>query len=397
MFCMLLPAEVKLHVFSFLTAKELGEAASVSREFKTLAMDDSLWRRFFVKVVAKPDSSPPSRVCHSAVVYGDRMYVFGGHVPDPLNFIRDVKDDFYSYHLTTKKWEPVVLRSGSEPLPFKTEHTAVVHKNCMYLFGGYSNGTLGYRDVSVYEYNFDTKTCTRVEAGGTVPPDRSAHTAVVYKDNMYILGGWDGSVSNNDFYVYNFDSRTWAEVEYAGPPPPCVRSHSAVVYEDSMVVFGGYGENTHPTGIFIFHFPSKRWREIKTSPPSAPVTPSSHSATRPSSPNKPYTSSPIFDKDSAKGPCGRSRFRMVYYQESLWVFGGWDRLSYFADLWRFRLDTLTWHKIDAFFDLKGGVGQHSLVVHQGRMYLYGGYCAESKAPHPHLYIYKLPKMVYAEA
>lgn len=413
-FSLYLPDEVKLHIFSFLTVKELCDMASVSRDFKILALDDSLWRRFFVKVALAKDP-PPARVCHSAVVYGERMYVYGGHVPDALNFIRDVKNDFYAYHFATKKWEAIVPRNGSEPLPYKTEHTAVIYKNSMYLFGGYSNGTLGYRDVSIYEYNFDTRTCVRVDAGGTVPPDRSAHTAVVYKDNMYILGGWDGTVSNNDFYMFHFETRTWSEVEYEGLPPPFIRSHSAVVYNDSMVVFGGYGENIHPTSIFIFHFPTKRWDEIKASAslasslslpsPGGKTASSSYGCVSSSSGggNTAGSSSGEDDKDPysslhgiVTGPCGRSRFRMVYYQQSLWVFGGWDRKSYFADLWRFRLDTRTWHKIDAFFDLKG-VGQHSLVVHQGRMYLYGGYCADSKAPHPHLYIYKLPNMSCAEA
>jgi len=248
-----------------------------------------------------------------------------------------------------------------------------------------------------------------------VPPDRSAHTSVVYKDNMYILGGWDGSVSNNDFYMYNFESRMWAEVEYTGISPPCIRSHAAVVYKDSMVVFGGYGD-VHPTNIYIFHFPSKHWEVIHPRIPSVSVSSSSKtgdvlsfstdtvpnpalpplpsSPTSPSSlPSSPAPSTTPFNYNSiigpAGGPCGRSRFRMVYYQESLWIFGGWDRRSYFADLWRFRLDTLTWHCIETNFDLKG-VGQHSLVVYQGYMYLYGGYCADSKAPHPSLYLYKLP-------
>jgi len=233
------------------------------------------------------------------------------------------------------------------------------------------------------------------------------------------LGGWDGSVSNNDFYMYHFESRKWALVESAGASPPCIRSHSAVVYKDSMVVFGGYGENVHPTSIFIFDFITKYWTTIKPripssisngkvygdadspnhlpslsprSPQSSPA-PSTPSPSPPSSPSASASPSSSFASPSigpASGPCGRSRFRMVYYNESLWIFGGWDRKAYFSDLWRFRLDTLTWHIIDTNFDMKG-VGQHSLVVYQGYMYLYGGYCADSKFPHPYLYLHRLPK------
>lgn len=52
----------------------------------------------------------------------------------------------------SKKWESIHSKSEIS-LPYKTEHTAVLYKNCMYLFGGYS-GSLGYRDTAIYEYNF---------------------------------------------------------------------------------------------------------------------------------------------------------------------------------------------------------------------------------------------------
>jgi hypothetical protein len=239
LFNLLVPNEVKLYIFSFLTARELCTLALVCRDTKILAMDDSLWMRFFMKIdyIVENNFPPSARVCHSAVVYGERMYIYGGHVPDALNYIRDVKNDFYSYHFDTRQWALVEMAPGSERLPLKTEHTSVVYKNAMYMFGGYADSAVGYSDVAIYEYNFDTCMCSRIEAKGQAPPDRSAHTAVVYKDSMYVLGGWDGNVSNNDFYVFHFPSRVWEEVKYSGSPPPCVRSHSSVVYKDTMVVY----------------------------------------------------------------------------------------------------------------------------------------------------------------
>lgn len=360
-FLMYLPDEVKLHIFLYLSVPDLCSIAQVCKIFNLLSSDDGLWRRFFVKLHTR--DTPAARVCHSALVYGDKMYVYGGHVPDAMNFIRDVKNDFYSYDFVHKKWDTVGF-SNDNALPYKTEHTAVRYRNCMYLFGGYS-GSLGYRDTAIYEYNFDTKLATRIEAVGTLPPDRSAHTAVVYKDHMYIFGGWDGIESNNDLFRYHFDTRTWSEVRAnaGSAQPPRVRSHSAVLYHDYMVVFGGYGENAHPNTIFAFHFPTGVWEEIK------PV---------------------------GAGPCGRSRFRMVSYDDSLWCFAGWDRKSYFNDLWRFRLETRTWQRIEAAFELHG-VGQHSLAVHKGCMYTYGGYCSDKKAPHPGLYAYRLPACTISPA
>jgi len=399
-----IPDEVKLIIFSYLSLNELCKLSYVSKDIRALSLDDGLWMSFFVKMnpavnpVLDRDEHepfiPPARVCHSAVIHGERMYIFGGHIPDPLNYIRDVKSDCCAFHFPTHSWEPILPSPKGEPFPSKTEHTAVVHQNTMYLFGGYSNSTTGYSDVDIYAFNFDTRICERVNATGNAPTDRSAHTAVVYQDSMYVLGGWDGDVSNNDFHAFHFPTRVWSRVAYTGFAPPSVRSHATVVFKDTMLVFGGYGEQIlHPTSLYIFHFLEGRWEEISfdVSPTSSSLTSSLSSS---SISNVGFPSSP---KQTFTGPCGRSRFRMVYYQESLWVFGGWDRQSYFADLWRFRIDKKVWHKVDASFDLQG-VGQHSLVVNQqGYMYLYGGYCPVAKAPHPHLYAFRLPQPRNAEA
>jgi len=56
---------------------------------------------------------------------------------------------------------------------------------------------------------------------------------------------------------------------------------------------------------------------------------------------------------------------------------------------RFRLDTYTWHSIDVAFQLQG-VSGHSLVLHKGCLYVYGGFCADSKTAHSNLYAYPLP-------
>lgn len=310
------------------------------------------------------------------------MYIYGGHIPDPLNYIRDVKNDMYAFHFKTRKWAAITAADGSPPFPSKTEHTGVVHGDSMYLFGGYSNGTMGYSDIDVYAVHLLSRSVERIPAVGEAPSDRSAHSAVVYHDHMYIFGGWDGTTTNNDFHAFHIPSRTWARVEYSGISPPCIRSHATVVYKDSMLVFGGYGELVqHPSSLYIYHFLGKCWEEIQF----APSLCLSSSAQVPAGPSA-----------VIKGPCGRSRFRMVIHNHSLWVFGGWDRQAYFADLWRFRLSTRVWSHVSTDFELQG-VGQHSLVVSDNQMYLYGGYCSVAKAPHPHLYIYRFPRPRNEEA
>jgi hypothetical protein len=49
----------------------------------------------------------------------------------------------------------------------------------------------------------ETKQVNKIECKGSVPQGRSAHTAVVYNNDIYIFGGWNGGASNNEFFRYN--------------------------------------------------------------------------------------------------------------------------------------------------------------------------------------------------
>jgi len=43
----------------------------------------------------------------------------------------------------------------------------------------------------------------KIECKGAIPQGRSAHTAVIYNNDIYVFGGWNGGASNNEFFRYN--------------------------------------------------------------------------------------------------------------------------------------------------------------------------------------------------
>eukprot|EP01133_Synstelium_polycarpum_P008231 gene8231-9678_t len=177
------------------------------------------------------------------------MYVYGGHLPDSHTFIKDVKSDLHEFNFDRKKWNKKTPKGIA--LPEKTEHSAVVYKESI--------------------LNLETFEGTTIQGKGEVPSGRSAHCSVVWED-----------------------------------------------YID--------------------------------------------------------------------GPCSRSRLRTVVYGNYLWCLGGWDRSSYYNDLWRFNLETRTWTKINSNFELNG-IGQYSLVTHKNQIYIYGGYNPSTSSPQPNLYTY----------
>lgn len=76
---------------------------------------------------------------------------------------------------------------------------------------------------------------------GDIPPPCRAHTATLVDRRLVVFGGGEGPVYRNDVYVLDTLTRCWTKAEFpedtAQPPPR--RAHTAVLYKNKVWVFGG--------------------------------------------------------------------------------------------------------------------------------------------------------------
>ncbi len=116
-------------------------------------------------------------------------------------------------------------------------HAAVVYKNFMYIFGGYDGS---YRS-DFHEFDLDQLTWRPVVSvgGGRSPRARYRSTACVYRDMMILFGGHDGTRHLADVHLFDFVNQAWSLLAATGVPPMPRDSHVSVTYRDSMYVFGG--------------------------------------------------------------------------------------------------------------------------------------------------------------
>eukprot|EP01080_Neovahlkampfia_damariscottae_P002030 gene2030-1537_t len=194
---------------------------------------------------------------HTASVYKDKLYVFGGY--DGKNYLGSL----YEYDFTLKKWN--LLLKDVKNLTDRAFHSSVIYKDKMYIFGGYN--LFGCRDSSVWEFSFKQKIFTKLLLSGENPPPykRRNHTAVVYKDSMYIFGGFSDKEYFNDFFRYEFLTRTWTEIKnHFGVIPTPRAVHTAVVENHLMYIVGGYADEKRSNNISVFNFITYEW--IKLTP-----------------------------------------------------------------------------------------------------------------------------------
>jgi len=340
---MSLSSEIHILIISYLPTAEIFSGISLTcKRFSELCKRSLVWQGKYFKVAFDNQTVVPGPLlCHSAVPFKDengnyQMIFYGGNLSN-TNIIENVKKDIWCYQFDQKKWHKSL--GAHKAL---TEHTSVVYKNNMYIFGGngglvenYSNNVLSYPLPFKPENVF-----TRIETQNTSPPARSGHSAVVYQNSMYVFGGWNGHTSLSDFHSFNFETQTWKKLESQGECPTKRRMHCTVVYKDFMYLFGGYDESRPARSdneLYRYHFKTDTWELIKC---------------RGTIPN------------------GRSRAAAIVKDNFMYIIGGWDRVVHFDDSFRLDLDKFTWYQER--IDLNMKIAQQSCVVMEDWMVMYGG-------------------------
>ncbi len=175
------------------------------------------------------------RVSPAFVVFKDRMWVMGG----TENFYEDtdenLKNDVWS-SADGKEWK---LEVEHAEWPRRTNPQAIVFDNKMWIMGGgrWTPETVPMNDVWCSE---DGVEWTQVLDAAPWKP-RMWFETVVYRDRMWVLGGWNRFNGNFGDVWYSKDGKDWTELK---SDVIWQNRHelSAVVFKDKIWVYGGYAD-----------------------------------------------------------------------------------------------------------------------------------------------------------
>jgi N-acetylneuraminic acid mutarotase len=93
-----------------------------------------------------------------------------------------------------------------------------------------------------------------------MPTPRTEVTAAVLKDDIYVIGGFDESSQVTDIVeVYNITNNTWTK---AAPLPEPLHHTATASYDDKIYVIGGYTAPWSPSNkLFIYDPVQNKWQE----------------------------------------------------------------------------------------------------------------------------------------
>jgi hypothetical protein len=95
-------------------------------------------------------------------------------------------------------WLEIRRVKGVRPKP-RYRHSAVVYQDTIFIFGGVDTQQQRFNDI--FSYETETRKWSEVETHGLPPKERTFHKAVIFSNVMYIVGGFDGSRLNDLYHI----------------------------------------------------------------------------------------------------------------------------------------------------------------------------------------------------
>ncbi|RFU76751.1 hypothetical protein TARUN_5478 [Trichoderma arundinaceum] len=184
------------------------------------------------------DKLPSKRRAHTACLYKNGIYVFGGG-----DGVRALNDIWRLDVSDTSKMSWRLISSAEKPSQGSRErrpkargyHTANMVGSKLIIFGG-SDGGECFDDVWIYDVERHIWKLVNIP----ITFRRLSHTATIVGSYLFVIGGHDGHEYCNDVLLLNLVTMTWDKRKAYGLPPSGRGYHGTVLYDSRLLVVGGF-------------------------------------------------------------------------------------------------------------------------------------------------------------
>lgn len=160
-----------------------------------LNLEKMIWRR----LDSENQSFPPKMDSHSCVYYKERLVFFAGYINGYRSNL------IHIFEIPSESWEVLQLNGPQS----RSNHSASIYKNFLYIFGGLDEDHSALNDF--WKLNLETWHWSQINLKGDSPAARSGHTCTIYRNYLILFGGIKeiGHETNELFYC-NLESHEWA-------------------------------------------------------------------------------------------------------------------------------------------------------------------------------------------
>jgi hypothetical protein len=185
---------------------------------------------------ATPKAGWSPRLAAGAVAFKGRMWILGGTENYYFGDGKSIKNDVWS-SADGKEWR---RETANAPWSPRAYHAAIVHGDKIWVLGG-GNYVPKYHALNDVWCSSDGVKWERATEKAPWPP-RIWFSAVVYRNRMWVLGGWSNNPSRNWGDVwYSRDGKQWKQLQSKVIWKER-HEHSAYVFKDRIWVAGGHAQ-----------------------------------------------------------------------------------------------------------------------------------------------------------
>lgn len=239
--------------------------------FGNFPLDDDVWRfdphQNIWAQLRTTGCKPPSLQEHTLVEYNYQLYLFGGQVSASNN-----EQSFWKLDLATCEWQSLSVRSsklGAHLRPTNRRgHSAVIYNNSMYIYGGFED----FRGSSnqLWEYQLANQRWelrNLSSSSASHPEPRHSHSSIVYGDSMYVYGGLSNLKPLSDLWRWSWPEKRWFKEKTRGSSPGQLHGHTAIEAFGSMFVFGGERKGRATRSLWRLNLSNMSWQKIRPKGP----------------------------------------------------------------------------------------------------------------------------------
>lgn len=265
---------------------------------------------------------------------------------DVLNPVVGSLTDLTSFRNTTFRYTTTVAATTSSFIDYSDAplkrggHSCISFNSSPIVFGG---GNIPYLNDVLY-YDFSKQHWRAMNTTGTAPSPRTGHCAhLINVNKMIVFGGENATTRFNDVFLLDLVTNAWSSPSIIGTPPTGRSFFASVMMSATeMLVFAG------KTGTNPGSYVNNLWKlDIST-----------------------FTWSEVADPSP---PAARAFMSAVYYGTKMYVWGGRNGSgSTIAQHRSYDTSTNTWQNIGVLPNDPSARCFHSVCLHNGFMYVFGG-------------------------
>lgn len=234
------------------------------------------------------------------------------------------------------KWNKVEFTNLA--LPRVKNHTTISSSSGLFIFGGYDGNS---HQSNLYKVDLKGKVFLNVKTNGELPCGRNGHTATLYENEIYVIGGWNSSnpQTTREIYKLNLESFDWKKIHPTEDYLVSCNMHSANLYQNKIFVFRG-GDGTHYLNdLHSYDILNNSWQLVST---------------------------------SGFMPSARANHSSAIFKSKLFIFGGWNGCDRLRDLYSLDLETLVWALVESSLNCPKPRAGMTLISYCEGLLLFGG-------------------------